>query len=102
MTQNQSRIASFTFWVLCFLVTGYFAIHGLGLGGDKGYLSLSRLDQNITTARVELVELREERIWLEHRVSLVAEDEVDADFLSELAREKGGLFAPNELIINLN
>ena len=102
MTQSQTRIASFTFWVMCFLVAGYFSIHGLGLGGDKGYLSLSRLDSDISAARVELAELRAHRAWLEHRVSLIAEDEVDADFLSELAREKGGLFAPNELIIELN
>ena len=102
MTKTQSRIASFTFWVLCFLITGYFAIHGLGLGGDKGYLSLSRLDTKISNAEIELAELRDHRQWLEHRVSLIAEDEVDADFLSELARSKGGLFAPNELIININ
>ena len=102
MTQSQSRITSFIFWVLCFLVTGYFAIHSLGLGGDKGYLSLSRLDHKISSSRVELAELREHRKWLEHRVSLIAEDEVDADFLSELAREKGGLFSPNELIIDIN
>jgi cell division protein FtsB len=102
MTQNQSRIASFTFWVLCFLVTGYFTIHGLGLGGDNGYLSFSKLDDSISTARIELAELNEHRSRLEHRLSLVAEGEVDADFLSELARKNGGLFAPDELIFDFN
>ena len=102
MTQQQSRLTSFIFWVLCFLVTGYFTIHGLGLGNDKGYLSFAKLNHDIDTATVELAELRAHRAWLEHRVSLVAEDEVDADLLGEIARERGGLFAPNELIIELN
>ncbi len=102
MTQQQTRIASVTFWLVCFSVAGYFIIHGLGLGGDKGYLSLSGLNKDIDQAKIELVELRQHREWLQHRVSLVAEDEVDADFLGEIARQRGGLFAPNELIIELN
>ena len=102
MKQSQSRIISFVFWVLCFLVTGYFTIHALGLGGDRGYLSLSKFDRDISVARTELAELQSHRQWLEHRISLIAEGEVDADFLSELAREGGGLYAPDELIIQFN
>jgi cell division protein FtsB len=102
MTQNQTRFVSFFFWVICFLVTGYFTIHGLGLDGDKGYLSFSTFDQDISEARDELAELRDYRTRLEHRISLIATDEVDADFLSELARKNGGLYAPDELIFNLN
>ena len=102
MTHGQSRITSFSYWMLCFVVAGYFIIHGLGLGGDKGYLSFTSFDEDISDARIELSELRFKRKWLEHRVSLIAEDEVDADFLSEIAREKGGLYSPDELIIEFN
>ena len=102
MTQGQTRFVSFSYWLLCFVVAGYFIIHGLGLGSDKGYLSFSSIDEGITEARIELSELRSKRKWLEHRVSLIAEDEVDADLLSEIAREKGGLYSPDELIIEFN
>ena len=102
MTQGQTRFVSFSYWMLCFVVAGYFIIHGLGLGSDKGYLSFSSFDEDIADARIELSELRSKRKWLEHRVSLIAEDEVDADFLSEIAREKGGLYSPDELIIEFN
>ena len=81
---------------------GYFAIHGLGLGGDNGYLSINSLDQDIINAEQELIALQDQRKWLEHRVSLVNETEVDADMLGELARREGGLYAADEVIIDLN
>ena len=84
------------------MAAGYFTIHGLGLGGDKGYLSLGGLNHNIAEAEDNLATLQEHRRWLEHRVSLVNETEVDADLLGELARGQGGLYAPDELIININ
>ena len=85
-----------------FMAGGYFAIHGLGLGGNQGYLSINGLDQNIISAEQELAALQDHRKWLEHRVSLVNETEVDADMLGELARRHGGLYAADEIIIDFN
>ncbi|MGU9961701.1 MAG: FtsB family cell division protein [Candidatus Puniceispirillales bacterium WSBS_2018_MAG_OTU23] len=97
---HQSKV--FVFLVTTFLLCGYFIIHGLGLGNDKGYLSISKLDTQIILASSELTGLRKHRQWLQHRVSLIAEDEVDQDFLGEIARAQGGLYAVDELVIDFN
>ena len=102
MNPKSLKIRSFVFGVMMFMAGGYFAIHGLGLGGDHGYLSIGSLDQDIIKAEQELIALQDHRKWLEHRVSLVNESEVDADMLGELARREGGLYAADEVIINLN
>ncbi|MCE2517415.1 MAG: septum formation initiator family protein [Alphaproteobacteria bacterium] len=97
---NISR--EFIYRMGVFLIVGYFIIHGLGLGGGKGYLSLGQLDEDINAATIELAALRDHREWLEHRVSLVAEDEIDEDFLGEIARAETGLFAADEIVIDFN
>ena len=102
MNPKSFKIRSFVFGVMMFMAGGYFAIHGLGLGGDNGYLSIGGLDEDIFIAEQELIALQDHRKWLEHRVSLVNESEVDADMLGELARREGGLYAADEVIIDLN
>ena len=102
MNPKSFKIRSFVFGVMMFMAGGYFAIHVLGLGGDNGYLSINSLDQDIINAEQELIALQDHRKWLEHRVSLVNESEVDADMLGELARREGGLYAADEVIIDLN
>ena len=102
MNPKSFKIRSFVFGVMMFMAGGYFAIHGLGLGGDNGYLSIGSLDEDIISAEQELIALQDHRKWLEHRVSLVNELEVDADMLGELARREGGLYAADEVIIDLN
>ena len=102
MNPKSYKIRSFVFGVMMFMAGGYFAIHGLGLGGDNGYLAIGSLDEDIASAEQELNALETHRKWLEHRVSLVNESEVDADMLGELARREGGLYAPDEIIIDFN
>lgn len=102
MNPKSFKIRSFVFGVMMFMAGGYFAIHGLGLGGDNGYLSIGSLDEDILSAEQELIALQDHRKWLEHRVSLVNESEVDADMLGELARREGGLYAADEVVIDLN
>ena len=102
MNPKSFKIRSFVFGVMMFMAGGYFAIHGLGLGGDNGYLSIGSLDEDIISAEQELIALQDHRKWLEHRVSLVNELEVDADMLGELARREGGLYAADEVVIDLN
>ena len=102
MSTKSLKIRSFVIGVVMVMAAGYFAIHVLGLGGNKGYLSLGGLDQKILLAEQELAALQDHRQWLEHRVSLVNETEVDADMLGELARQQGGLYAADEIVIDFN
>lgn len=100
--KTSSITGTFLVWGVTFFVSGYFIMHGLGLGGELGYFSLEKLDRDIAGAEAELADLVEYRDWLDHRVGLVSEDKVDADLLGELARNQGGLFAADEIIININ
>ena len=102
MVLNKSNYLTFSGLMLCFVASGYFLIHGLGLGSDVGYMSISRLNDEINLAEAKLNEISLHRSWLQHRVSLVAEGEVDQDLLSELAQSNGNLFAKNDLIIKIN
>lgn len=102
MRPISNRSKHFMSLMAAFLISGYFVLHGLGIGGDKGYMSLSGLDADIAAATEKLNLLRQEREWLQHRVSLVAEDEIDQDLLGEIARAEGGLYAADEWIIDIN
>ena len=66
MNPKSFKIRSFVFGVMMFMAGGYFAIHGLGLGGDNGYLSIGSLDEDILSAEQELIALQDHRKWLEH------------------------------------
>ena len=98
----STRLRVFGFWVVTFFIAGYFTVHGLGLGNERGVLTIDKLNNDIIVARAELEGLVAEREWLEHKVQLVSRDQVDADILGELARKEGGLFAPDEIIIEFN
>ncbi len=91
-----------TFFVVTFLSIGYFAMHGLGLGGNRGYLSLNGLNADVAEAQDTLTSIKNHRHWLEHRISLVSKGRIDADILGELARSENGLFALDEIIINID
>jgi len=98
----STRLRVFSFWVLTFFIAGYFTVHGLGLGNERGVLTIDKLNRDILAAQVQLADLVAERQWLEHKVRLVSRDQIDADILGELARKEGGLYAPDEIIIEFN
>lgn len=89
-------------WSMTFFISGYFILHALGWGGEVGYFSLAQLDADIATAEQNLAGLTEYRSWLAHRVGLISQNSIDADFLGEIARQQSGLFAPDEIIIPLD
>ena len=100
--KTNSIIGTVLMWSFTFFLSGYCVLHALGLGGEHGYFSLEQIDGEIAQAEEQLAELTEYRDWLNHRVNLVSEDRVDADLLGELARNNGGLYAADEIIININ
>lgn len=103
MTQiSRERISSFSILALGIFGAVFFMIHSLGIGDARGYSSLDEIDEQILQAEEQLTSLIEKRQWFESRIDLVSESTVDADLLGELARRDIGLYAPNEIVINLN
>ena len=99
---TSSFMTLFVVWGITFFISGYFIMHGLGLGGELGYFSLDSLDRKIAQSEERLAEMTTHRQWLAHRISLVSGDTIDADFLGEIARGQGGLYATDELVIDFN
>jgi cell division protein FtsB len=70
--------------VLAVCVVGYFAYHSIQ--GERGYLALLRVEQDLAQARVIEARLRAERTRLERDVALLDPDGLDPDLLGERAR----------------
>ena len=70
--------------VLTVCVMGYFAYHSVQ--GERGYLALLRVEQELAEARLEEARLAAERARLERRVGLLRPDGLDPDMLGERAR----------------
>ncbi|MGC6484881.1 MAG: FtsB family cell division protein [Candidatus Puniceispirillales bacterium] len=99
---SKERVSSFSILALGIFGAVFFIIHSLGLGDTRGYSSLDRIDQEIRQAEEQLAALVDQRQWLEKRIDLVSESQVDADLLGELARREMGLYATDDIVINLN
>ena len=99
---NRERVSSFCILAMGIFGAVFFLIHSLGLGDNRGYRSLGVMDTEIAEAEQHLASLVEKREWLEQRIDLVSENGIDADLLGELARRQMGMYAPNEIIININ
>ncbi len=98
----KERVSSFSILALGIFGAVFFLMHSLGHGDGRGYSSLQHLDHEIRDAEEELASLIEKREWLEKRIDLVSASHIDADMLGELARREVGLYAPDDIVINLN
>jgi len=78
-------------------VVGYFLYHTVQ--GDRGWLAMLRLQQQVNTAQSGLSQLQKEHHELEHRVQLMRPDSLDPDLLDEKSRELLNYSKPNEIVI---
>ena len=81
-------------------LTAFFGFHTIA--GERGILARPELERNIGLAEEELELLVSKKSFLEQRIALLSQDEVDADMLSETARGEVGLYAPNDVIISID
>jgi cell division protein FtsB len=67
--------------------------------GDRGILSMLRLQRDLRTAESALAETRGERQVLEARVKHMRPNSIDPDLLDEQSRQQLNLAKPNEVVI---
>lgn len=79
------------------LVIGYFTFHLVQ--GERGIISMWRLQSQLAYSESQLAALREDRKDLEKHVQLLRPDHIDQDMLDEQARSTLGYAAPNEIMI---
>ena len=78
----------------------FFAFHTVV--GDRGILARQHLEHKIIQAQEQLSLLKKHQSFLNHRISLMQKNGVDADILAETARSELGLFAPNDVIVSID
>jgi cell division protein FtsB len=78
-------------------VVGYFLYHTVQ--GDRGWLSMLRLQQQVNGRQQELSQLQEEHRELGHRVQLMRPDSLDPDLLDEESRQLLNYSKPDEIVI---
>ena len=75
----------------------YFAYHTVE--GERGVLAWMRLQDQISTAEMQLAKVSTDRQQLEHRVHLLRPDHLDPDMLEERARAMLNLGHEGEVVI---
>ena len=70
--------------VLGILAVGYFAYHALH--GDRGLIAWRQLAERVEQAKLQVAEVRAQRLLLERRARLLRPDSLDPDMLEERAR----------------
>jgi len=88
-----------SFFLLGTLIA-FFGFHTIA--GDRGILARPQLERAIGLAEEELALLVSHKAFLEQRIALLNQGEVDADMLSETARGELALYAPNDVIISID
>ncbi|EWY42280.1 septation ring formation regulator EzrA [Skermanella stibiiresistens SB22] len=78
-------------------IVGYFAYHAVQ--GDRGLIALSHLQNEIQQAQATLAQVKDERVELEKRASLLRRDHLDPDMLDERARAVLNYSHPDDVII---
>jgi cell division protein FtsB len=87
-----------TLWsVVGACVVGYFLYHTVE--GDRGWMTMLRLEHEVSAAQQRLDGLKKEREELAHRVKLLHPESLDPDLLEEKSRELLNYSKPNEIIV---
>jgi cell division protein FtsB len=93
----RKRLKTGTAPILGLLAISYFSYHLIE--GDRGLFAYLRLQQDIQSAKAELLISENEKQKLEKRVELLNPENLDLDMLEERARDVLGLAHPDELVI---
>jgi len=86
-----------SFPLLVMALVGYFSY--FAVFGNHGLLRWSRLQATVEAKQAELDRLKDERLALQRRVSLLRPESVDDDMLEEQARSRLGLTEADEVVI---
>jgi len=103
MVSHRRRRAVLTvlgLYTFAALFIGYFAANAFT--GNHGLRAQQDLEQQLTTMKAELAQLKAERALWERRVSLLRADRIDPDMLDERARSLVGYVDRRDLTLLLN
>lgn len=94
--KNFKLIASNIIWIC---VAAYFVFHIFT--GARGAVSWARLSREVTKLESELKSLQEENSFLENKIKLLRDNNLDLDLLQEQAMNILGYANANDIIVLL-
>ena len=90
----------YVFFSFCiFLVFIFFVFHIFFT--DRSLWKIFELNDKIIVSSNELYKLQNQKIQLSSEIDLLRYDNIDSDFLSEIAQELLGLIKPDQIIIKI-
>lgn len=96
INKNIRFIISNIVWIC---VAGYFTYHIFT--GARGAVSWALLTREVETLEKELKNLKEDNAFLENKISLLRNDNLDLDLLEEQAQNILGFSYENDIIVLL-
>jgi len=82
---------------ICAAATLYFSYYAIW--GSRGAMELGRVDGKLTVQKQRLAEVKDQRVRLQHRISLLEPGSVDPDMVEELARGQLQDGGPNQVAV---
>ena len=98
--RRRSILTALALYTLAALFIGYFGVNAFT--GNHGLRAQQDLEQQLAKMNVELSELKAERGYWQHRVSLLRSDRIDPDMLDERARALLGYADPSDVTLLLH
>ena len=98
--RRRSFLTVLGLYTFAAMFIGYFAVNAFT--GNHGLRAQQDLEQQLTALKAELMELKEQRVDWERRVSLLRADRIDPDMLDERARALIGYADPRDLTLLLD
>jgi cell division protein FtsB len=82
---------------ICGAVSAYFGYYAIW--GERGALALEDTQAKLGIQQEQLAQIHDQRLRLEHRISLMSPGQVDPDMVEELSRGQLMNGAPNQVAI---
>jgi cell division protein FtsB len=82
---------------ICAAATLYFGYYAIW--GSRGWVELGRVDGKLAVQKERLAQIKDQRIRLQHRISLLEPGSVDPDMVEELARGQLQDGGPNQVAV---
>jgi cell division protein FtsB len=95
-TRLKSFLTGVALYTMAAALIGYFGVNAYT--GKYGLHAQAALDQEMIALTTELARLKQERITLEQRVSLLRAESLDPDMLDERARFQLEFAHPRDLV----
>jgi cell division protein FtsB len=99
-TRLKSFLTGLALYTIAAALIGYFGVNAYT--GKYGLHAQAALDEEMVTLTSELARLKQERVALEHRVSLLRAQSLDPDMLDERARFQLEFAHPRDLVRVIN